>query len=166
MDFATAFTAAQEFLGWQLASPSPSGQFSSSASSPHTGATFNPATSRGHVLQYWAGRTTAAKRPAPSSSPPSSEGTRERFVMLEALAEKTQDEDELRNQLLHFLLAGRDTTASLLSWSFALLAHHPTIFASLRSSILSTFGFAEPQQQRTHHLQHPKILPPLNPVPL
>lgn len=62
------------------------------------------------------------------------------YVFLHALAATTQDPIELRSQLLNILLAGRDTTASLLSWTILLLARHPTIFHKLRQTIIETFG--------------------------
>ncbi|KAH0538865.1 hypothetical protein FGG08_004582 [Glutinoglossum americanum] len=148
MDFATAFTTAQDFLSWQLRFPSPLWPIIQlPIFSPYR--RFSQALT---IVHRFANKyvdialKSAAKKPAMASFPPSSEkgGPRERFVMLEALAEKTQDRDQLRDQLLQILLAGRDTTASLLSWSFALLAQNPAIFSHLRSSILSTFGSAEP----------------------
>ncbi|RDW90608.1 cytochrome P450 [Aspergillus mulundensis] len=62
------------------------------------------------------------------------------YVFLEALAATTKDPIELRSQLLNILLAGRDTTASLLSWSLLMLARHHAVFAKLRATILSAFG--------------------------
>ena len=38
-------------------------------------------------------------------------------VFINALLDETQDPKYIRNQLLHILLAGRDTTASCLSWT-------------------------------------------------
>lgn len=68
------------------------------------------------------------------------------YVFLHALARTTQDPIELRSQLLNILLAGRDTTASLLSWTMALLARHPSVFHSLRQAIIDTFGtFTNPK---------------------
>ena len=46
----------------------------------------------------------------------------------------------MRDESLNVLLAGRDTTASLLSWSILLLARHPDIFARLRNDVLEQFG--------------------------
>lgn len=43
-------------------------------------------------------------------------GAKEKYIFLEALASQTRDPVELRSQLLHILLAGRDTTASHLGW--------------------------------------------------
>ena len=65
---------------------------------------------------------------------------KEKYVFLEALAQQTRDPIEIRAQLLNILLAGRDTTASLLSWLFHELLRNPAVFAKLRATILSTFG--------------------------
>lgn len=62
------------------------------------------------------------------------------YVFLQELAKATRDPDELRSQLLNILLAGRDTTAGLLGWTFYLLARHPDIVARLREAVLDTFG--------------------------
>jgi cytochrome P450 len=63
-----------------------------------------------------------------------------RYVFLDALVSMTHDPIELRSQLLNILLAGRDTTASLLSWTFLMLARHPEVFRKLRKTIISEFG--------------------------
>jgi cytochrome P450 len=63
-----------------------------------------------------------------------------KFVLLEQLAQQTKDPVEIRDQSLHLLLAGRDTTASLLSWVILLLSRYPNEFNTLRTSILSHFG--------------------------
>jgi len=65
---------------------------------------------------------------------------KEKYVFLEALAQQTRDPVVLRAQLLNILLAGRDTTASLLSWTLHELLRHPAEFAQLRTAILSHFG--------------------------
>lgn len=72
-------------------------------------------------------------------------GERERYVFLNALAAETQDPIQLRYQLLNILLAGRDSTASLLGWLFYLLVRHPPVFEKLRDTIIDTFGtYGEP----------------------
>ncbi|KAK7206076.1 putative cytochrome P450 alkane hydroxylase [Myxozyma melibiosi] len=63
-----------------------------------------------------------------------------RYVFLRELAKDTQDPIELRDNMLSVILAGRDTTASLLTWTFYLLARHPDIAAKLREEILATYG--------------------------
>lgn len=62
------------------------------------------------------------------------------YVFLDALVAATRDPIELRSQLLNILLAGRDTTASLLSWTTLLLARNPEVFRKLRETIISEFG--------------------------
>jgi hypothetical protein len=63
-----------------------------------------------------------------------------RYVFLEQLALQTRDPKVLRDQMLNILLAGRDTTASLLGWSFHLLAKNPQVYQKLRSEVLTAFG--------------------------
>ncbi|KAL7275112.1 Protein kinase alk2 [Rhizina undulata] len=67
-------------------------------------------------------------------------GKNKGYVFLTALAEQTKDPKILRDQLLNILLAGRDTTASLLGWTFYLLARHPRVFNKLREEIIREFG--------------------------
>ncbi|GAB1215839.1 hypothetical protein ATERTT37_005036 [Aspergillus terreus] len=62
------------------------------------------------------------------------------YILLHALTTATQDPIELRNQVLTLLLAGRDTTASLLSWTVLLLARHADEFQKLRQAVLEDFG--------------------------
>jgi cytochrome P450 len=62
------------------------------------------------------------------------------YTFLKALTDTTKDPIRLRSESLNVLLAGRDTTASLLSWSILILARQPHIFARLRSDILEQFG--------------------------
>lgn len=49
------------------------------------------------------------------------------YVFVDALTATTQDPNQLRDECLNVLIAGRDTTASLLSWNILLLARHPDI---------------------------------------
>ncbi|KAJ5952413.1 Cytochrome P450 E-class CYP52 [Penicillium vulpinum] len=68
------------------------------------------------------------------------------YIFLKALTSTTRDPIVLRDESLNVLLAGRDTTASLLSWAMLLLARHPHIFERLRSDILEQFGtYDQPQ---------------------
>jgi cytochrome P450 len=60
---------------------------------------------------------------------------KKRFVFLEALVEETQNIKVLRDQLLSILLAGRDTTACLLSWTIWTLSRRPEIYKALRASV-------------------------------
>ncbi|KAH0026621.1 cytochrome P450, partial [Aureobasidium melanogenum] len=66
-----------------------------------------------------------------------------KFVFLEELAAQTQDPVELRTQLLNILIAGRDTTACLLSWMLLLLAKNLDVFEKLRETVIRDFGSYE-----------------------
>lgn len=86
---------------------------------------------------------------------------KQKYVFLEAIAAETQDREKLRDQLLNILLAGRDTTASLLSWIFSTLARHPDVFAKLRRAVIADFGtFDDPREitfetlKSSSYLQH------------
>lgn len=68
------------------------------------------------------------------------DGARNKFVLVDELAKEMQDPSKLRNETLHILVAGRDTTGALLSWMFYFLARHPKVFDKLRDIILSEFG--------------------------
>ncbi|KAK3324589.1 cytochrome P450 CYP52T1 [Cercophora scortea] len=59
---------------------------------------------------------------------------------LQALAQTTPDPIEVRDQAHFMLAASRDTTASLLSWLFLLLAKHPEQLTRLRAAITADFG--------------------------
>lgn len=58
-----------------------------------------------------------------------------RYVFLNELTKETQDPLRIRAELLNVLLAGRDTTASLLSNAWFVLAKRPDIWANLRAEV-------------------------------
>jgi cytochrome P450 len=62
------------------------------------------------------------------------------YVFARELAKLTDDRQVLRDQVLNVLLAGRDTTASLLSNLFFMLAKHKDVFYKLREEVVSTLG--------------------------
>ncbi|MCJ1260480.1 hypothetical protein MMC22_000341 [Lobaria immixta] len=63
------------------------------------------------------------------------EATDERYIFLHELVKETQDPLQIRSELLNVLLAGRDTTASLLSNSWFVLAKRPDIWVKLRTEV-------------------------------
>lgn len=82
-----------------------------------------------------------ALRQSPRACNAEKDATHEKeYVFLNELAQRTQDPIELRSQLLSILLAGRDTTASLLGWVFYFLARHELVFQKLRRAIVEDFG--------------------------
>ena len=58
-----------------------------------------------------------------------------RYIFLEELAKATNDPEQIRSELLNILLAGRDTTASLLSNVWFMLAQRPEIWKRLRAEV-------------------------------
>jgi len=66
--------------------------------------------------------------------------SKKEYTFLHSLALFTQDRKVLHDQIVAVLLAGRDTTASALSWTFYELARHPEVVQKLREEIVSTVG--------------------------
>lgn len=66
--------------------------------------------------------------------------SRESYTLLYELVKSTKDAVAIRDELLNILLAGRSTTASLLSWTFFELARNEQIYKKLRQEVLQTFG--------------------------
>ena len=56
------------------------------------------------------------------------------------LYRELQDPMVVRDQLVNVLIAGRDTTACLMSWAFFLLVRHPETLAKLRLEIKTVTG--------------------------
>lgn len=62
------------------------------------------------------------------------------YVFLDELPKETRDPILVRDQAINIMVAGRDTTASLLSWTLILLARHKDVFYKLRKAIIEDFG--------------------------
>jgi cytochrome P450 len=59
----------------------------------------------------------------------------EPYILLQELAKITDDRDTIREGLLTIFFAGRDTTASLLTNLFFMLAKHPEVWRKLRQEV-------------------------------
>ncbi|KAJ5323136.1 hypothetical protein N7452_011425 [Penicillium brevicompactum] len=66
--------------------------------------------------------------------------TDNQYVFSYELSKQTLDQTEITDQLLSILIAGRDTTANLLSITFFILARRPDIWNKLRAEILTLNG--------------------------
>lgn len=75
---------------------------------------------------------------------PTSHDLGNKYVFLEEIARSINDPDRLRSELLNILLAGRDTTAGLLSICFHQLARNKDVWERLRSEIRDTVGDRKP----------------------
>lgn len=62
------------------------------------------------------------------------------YVFLYELAKETRNPKVLQDQLLNILIAGRDTTAGLLSFTFFELARNPDKWQKLKNEIYEHFG--------------------------
>jgi len=59
----------------------------------------------------------------------------ERYIFLHELVQSTSDPVQIRDEILNILLAGRDTTAGLLTNTFHMLAKRPDVWAKLGSEV-------------------------------
>lgn len=62
------------------------------------------------------------------------------YIFLYQLAKQTKNRKVLRDQALNIMIAGRDTTAGLMSFTFYELAKNPDIWAKLKEEIYERFG--------------------------
>ena len=77
----------------------------------------------------------------------------DRYVFLYELLKRTTDPVQLRAELLNILLAGRDTTASLLSDTWFVLARRPDIWAKLRKEV-DALGGEKPTYQQIKDMKY------------
>ncbi|KAL4918697.1 cytochrome P450 [Aspergillus aurantiobrunneus] len=106
---------------------------------------FRDANRRVHeVVDYYVYKAIEAKRNPEKKEPG-------RYIFADGLAAETEDPKVLRDNMLNILLAGRDTTASLLSSAFFFLARHPTVWDKLRHVVVEEFGDSQnPKGDITH----------------
>ncbi|GLA82821.1 hypothetical protein AtubIFM56815_007011 [Aspergillus tubingensis] len=69
-----------------------------------------------------------------------SETKHERYIFSHELARRTSDKRRILDELMNVLLAGRDTTAGLLSNMFFMLAKHPEVWDKLRQEVATLEG--------------------------
>ncbi|CAO1605215.1 hypothetical protein XANCAGTX0491_008738 [Xanthoria calcicola] len=77
------------------------------------------------------------------------EAVSDRYAFIEDLYAALKDTSLVRDQLINILLAGRDTTACLLSWTFFLLVRHPHVLGRLKEEIASVVD-SDVNITRTH----------------
>lgn len=79
-----------------------------------------------------------------------------KYVFLHELAKQTKDKRRLRDELLNVLLAGRDTTASLLGNLFWVLSKRPDVWAKLREEIEQQLGGKTPTYEELRNMKYLK----------
>lgn len=72
------------------------------------------------------------------------------------IADAIPDREMLRDQILHMLLASRDTTASLLSNLFFVLSNKPHVFNRLRREVISAVGNDCPTFEQLKNMEYLK----------
>lgn len=77
------------------------------------------------------------------------ESAAQRYAFINDLYDELKDPIRVRDQLVSVLLAGRDTTACLMSWTFRLLVRYPAVLMKLRQEIQTVLG-EERSVTRTH----------------
>jgi cytochrome P450 len=126
--FGESFTYATEYVGkmarlGKLAAIFPDRKYSDGVKFIHA------------YIQSYVHRTFKQKAKREKNAPVSS-----KYVFLEHLASTGSSEKKVQDELLNILLAGRDTTAGLLSHLFHTLARRPDIFQKLRAEVLRLGG--------------------------
>lgn len=87
--------------------------------------------------------------------PATSEHTnRERYVFLNEIIKTEFDKERIISELLSILLAGRDTTAGLLSLVFYTLVRHPGVLQKLREEIKQELGTTPPSFEQLKDLRY------------
>lgn len=76
-----------------------------------------------------------------------------RYIFLDELAQSTEDPIQIRSELLNILLAGRDTTASLLSNTLFVLAKRPDIWSKLRGEV-DRLGGERPTSEQIKNMKY------------
>lgn len=76
-----------------------------------------------------------------------------RYQFLQELSKQSADHEALRGGTLHLLLAGRDSTASLLSNMWFMLSRHPHVWKRLQDEIATLKGM-KPTYERLKQLQY------------
>ncbi len=65
---------------------------------------------------------------------------------------------QIHDEALTLLLAGHETTALALSWTWSLLAHHPDVDAAMQAEIQTVLGGRLPTAADLPHLQYTRMV--------
>jgi len=86
---------------------------------------------------------------------PEKKEAKERYIFLNELAKSTRDPEVLRDETLHILYAGRDTTAGVLANTFHALGRHPQVWKKLRDEV-DTLGGVLPDYEAIRNMPYLK----------
>lgn len=68
------------------------------------------------------------------------------------------DDQQLRDEIITMILAGHETTANLLSWTFSLLSKHPEIERRVREEARRVLGDRDPVLEDVKSLEYTKMV--------
>ncbi|ORY18743.1 cytochrome P450 [Clohesyomyces aquaticus] len=80
--------------------------------------------------------------------------SKERYVFLHEILSQTSDRQRIRSELLNILIAGQETTASLLNNIFFELPRQPRILENLREEIRNHVGNEPPSWQQLKDMKY------------
>lgn len=98
------------------------------------------------------------QKPSAKVNEKEDEDQNRKYVFLEEMAKTTRNPLELRHEILNVLIAGRDTTATLLSNAFFVLARRPDIWARVRAEIDETFEGRLPEYSTLRNMKQVRNL--------
>lgn len=75
------------------------------------------------------------------------------YIVLDEMAKQTSDVKQLRSELLNLMLAARDTTASLLSNLFFILARRPDVWSKLKAEV-DTLNGEQPEFSKLKDMKY------------
>ncbi|MBX3193203.1 MAG: cytochrome P450, partial [Labilithrix sp.] len=67
-------------------------------------------------------------------------------------------DQQLRDEIITMVLAGHETTANLLSWTFSLLARHPEVEARVRDEARRVLGDRDPVLEDVKSLEYTRLV--------
>jgi len=103
------------------------------------------------------GIATRDQQQQPGDAKSSEEKSADRYIFIDELVRQTNDRKRIRSELLNILLAGRDTTASLLTNVWWLLSKNPTVWKQLQTEVASLDG-AHPTFEQLKELKYLRAL--------
>lgn len=80
--------------------------------------------------------------------------SRQKYIFSHQLAWRESDRTRILDEMMNILLAGRDTTASLLSNLFFMLAKHPSIWDKLRREVSAALHGHKPTYEELRSLKY------------
>ncbi|KAK0436982.1 cytochrome P450 [Desarmillaria tabescens] len=96
----------------------------------------------------------ALDRKAEGVKPVDVEKDLENMSLLDRLVQEIDDPKVIQDELINILVAGRDTTASLLTFAVYMMCEHPDMTARLRSEILERVGNRKPTYEDIRDMKY------------